>query len=145
MQRRTYSLWMVSKDLHSFIRVLADSPLEGISEQLIERVASSPAEPYLKGLRELFINYWGKQSPIVIQVAPEEFCVFPALESQAFYVKQPTSLFSFFSPPRSDAVFKAARDHIEEELRFTAKIVRFPLPSSLRSCYLVSGLMLLLL
>ncbi|KAJ3488640.1 hypothetical protein NLI96_g2690 [Meripilus lineatus] len=78
--------------------------VDGISEQLLESVVSSPAEPYLKGLRELFINYW-------------------ATESQAFIVKQPTSMFSFFSPPRSDAVFKAARDHLEEELRFTAKII----------------------
>lgn len=46
-----------------------------------------------------------------------------ALEAQAFSVKQPTSTFSFFSPPRSDAQFKAARDHLEEELRFTAKMV----------------------
>ena len=32
----------------------------GLSEQLFERLTASPAEPYLKGLQDLYINYWGK-------------------------------------------------------------------------------------
>jgi hypothetical protein len=31
----------------------------GLSEQLFEKLASSPAEPHLKALKELFINFNG--------------------------------------------------------------------------------------
>lgn len=31
----------------------------GLAEQLFERLTSSPAEPYLKALQELYINFWG--------------------------------------------------------------------------------------
>lgn len=30
----------------------------GLSEQLFEKIAASPAEPFLKGLKDLFINFW---------------------------------------------------------------------------------------
>lgn len=36
----------------------ADS-VSGLEEQLFERLTSSPAEPFLKALQELFINFWG--------------------------------------------------------------------------------------
>jgi syntaxin-binding protein 1 len=32
---------------------------EGLNEQLFQKLTSSPAEPFLKGLQELFINFWG--------------------------------------------------------------------------------------
>lgn len=31
----------------------------GMDEQLFERLTASPAEPYLRECRELFINFWG--------------------------------------------------------------------------------------
>ena len=31
----------------------------GLSEQLFERLTTSAAEPFLKGLKELFTNFWG--------------------------------------------------------------------------------------
>lgn len=47
----------------------------------------------------------------------------PAIESNSFTLKQPESFFSIFSPPRNDAAFKPARDHLEEQLRFSGKMV----------------------
>lgn len=32
---------------------------EGLPEHLFEKLTSSPAEPYLKALQELYINFWG--------------------------------------------------------------------------------------
>ncbi|KAK7685678.1 hypothetical protein QCA50_011022 [Cerrena zonata] len=78
--------------------------VDGLSEQLFERLTASPAEPYLKGLQDLYINYW-------------------AIESNSFTLKQPESFFSLFSPPRNDAGFKPARDHLEEQLRFSSKMI----------------------
>lgn len=31
----------------------------GLAEHLFERLTSSPAEPHLKALQELYINFWG--------------------------------------------------------------------------------------
>jgi len=33
--------------------------ISGLDEPLFQRLTTSPAEPYLKGLKELFINFWG--------------------------------------------------------------------------------------
>ncbi|KAH9951056.1 Sec1-like protein [Amylocystis lapponica] len=63
-----------------------------------------PAEPHLKTLQELFINFW-------------------AIEAQAFTVKMPGSFFSMYSPPRSENAFRPARDALEEELKFTSKMI----------------------
>jgi syntaxin-binding protein 1 len=30
----------------------------GLSEALVERLVSSPAEPHLKALKELYLNFW---------------------------------------------------------------------------------------
>ncbi|KAI0079338.1 Sec1-like protein [Panus rudis PR-1116 ss-1] len=78
--------------------------IDGLSEQLFERLTASPAEPFLKGLQDLYLNFW-------------------AIEAQAFTVKQPGSFFSLYSPPRNDSAFRPARDHLEEELRFAAKMI----------------------
>jgi len=32
----------------------------GLSETLFERLTTSPAEPHLKGLQDLYVNFWGK-------------------------------------------------------------------------------------
>jgi len=42
----------------------ADHGPQGLSEQLFEKLTSSPAEPFLKELRELFINFWGKRAAV---------------------------------------------------------------------------------
>ncbi|KAF9071586.1 Sec1-like protein [Rhodocollybia butyracea] len=54
--------------------------IEGLAEPLFTRLGSSPAEPYLRTLQELFLN-------------------FRAMEAQAFSLDQPELLFSLFSPP----------------------------------------------
>lgn len=43
---------------------------QGLPEPLFERLTSSPAEPHLQGLKELFLNYngklWTNRTPAVI-------------------------------------------------------------------------------
>ncbi|KIJ20950.1 hypothetical protein PAXINDRAFT_165767 [Paxillus involutus ATCC 200175] len=78
--------------------------IEGLSEPLFGRLTSSPAEPFLRGLQELFINFW-------------------AVEAQAFSLNSPGLFFNIYSPPRNDAAFKTARSRLEEELQFTSKII----------------------
>ncbi|KAI1791834.1 Sec1-like protein [Ganoderma leucocontextum] len=78
--------------------------VDGLPESLFERLTSSPAEPYLKALQELFINFW-------------------AIEAQAFTVRNPGAFFNIYSPPRSDTSFKAMRDRLDEELRFMSKMI----------------------
>ncbi|KAI0060698.1 Sec1-like snare protein [Artomyces pyxidatus] len=78
--------------------------IEGLSEQLFEKLTSSAAEPFLKGLRELFVNFW-------------------AIESQAYSLKLPEQFFSMFSPPRGDSSARAARDRLEEDLRFVSRSI----------------------
>lgn len=61
-----------------------------------------------------------------------------ATESQAFSLHTPSLFFSMYSPPRSDSSFKAARQQLEEELRFTSKCVRGPKKSQSSSrCLMV--------
>jgi syntaxin-binding protein 1 len=45
------------------------------------------------------------------------------MEAQMFSLQTPELFFSFYSPPRSDMAFKAARARLEEDLRFTSKRV----------------------
>ncbi|TFK74997.1 Sec1-like snare protein [Pluteus cervinus] len=76
--------------------------IDGLADHLFQRLTSSDAEPHLQGLKELFIN-------------------FQALEAQLFSLQDPSLFFSMYSPPRSDASAKAARDRLEEDLRFVSK------------------------
>ncbi|KAF9802173.1 hypothetical protein IEO21_09958 [Rhodonia placenta] len=78
--------------------------VDGLDEQLFERITSSPAEPHLKTLQELFVNFW-------------------AVEAQTFSLKLPGSFFNMYSPPRSDSAVRMARDRLEEELRFVSKMI----------------------
>ncbi|KAK7048040.1 Sec1-like protein [Favolaschia claudopus] len=78
--------------------------IDGLEERLFERLASSPAEPYLSAVKELFVNFW-------------------AAEAQVFSLQAPEFFFGLYSPPRSDSQFKGARARVEEELRFTSKII----------------------
>ncbi|EGN96657.1 hypothetical protein SERLA73DRAFT_93200 [Serpula lacrymans var. lacrymans S7.3] len=78
--------------------------IEGLPEPLFERLTSSPAEPYLKALQELFVNFW-------------------AIESRAFSLNSPGFFFSTYSPPRSESAFKTSRERLEEELRFVSKSI----------------------
>ncbi|KAJ7509807.1 Sec1-like protein [Mycena galericulata] len=77
---------------------------DGLEERLFERLASSAAEPYLRAVKELFVNFW-------------------ASEAQTFSMQAPEMFFSMYSPPRSDSQFKPARDRLEEQLRFASKII----------------------
>ncbi|KIY71905.1 ras opposite [Cylindrobasidium torrendii FP15055 ss-10] len=78
--------------------------IEGLPEPLFERLAASPAEPYLKGLKDLFVN-------------------FSAVESQMFLTSSPEMFFTIYSPPKTENEFKMARDRLEESLRFQSKII----------------------
>ncbi|KAF8202229.1 Sec1-like snare protein [Pholiota molesta] len=78
--------------------------LEGLPEQLFERLTSSPAEPHLQALKELFLN-------------------FNAIEAQAFSLQEPSYFFSMYSPPRTEAAYKLARVRLEEDLRFTSRTI----------------------
>ncbi|KIJ65658.1 hypothetical protein HYDPIDRAFT_131009 [Hydnomerulius pinastri MD-312] len=78
--------------------------IEGLSESLFERLTSSPAEPFLRGLQELYVNFW-------------------ATEAQAFSLNSPELFFNIYSPPRNEASFKTARSRLEEELRFASKTI----------------------
>lgn len=48
-----------------------------------------------------------------------------AMEAQAFSLDLPELLFSIFSPPRNDTLYRAARDRLEEDIRFASKVVRW--------------------
>ncbi|KAG1746614.1 Sec1-like protein [Suillus paluster] len=78
--------------------------VDGLSETLFERLTTSSAEPHLKGLQELFVNFW-------------------ATEAQTFSLQSPGLFFNIYSPPRNDAAFKSARSKLEEELRFVSKTI----------------------
>ncbi|KAJ7638250.1 Sec1-like snare protein [Roridomyces roridus] len=78
--------------------------IEGLEEKLFDRLVSSAAEPFLRTVKELFVNFW-------------------AAEAQTFTLQAPEMFFGLYSPPRSDSQFKAARDRLEEELRFASKII----------------------
>ncbi|KAG6908968.1 hypothetical protein DXG01_002574 [Tephrocybe rancida] len=97
----------IIKDFSSAAKQYAGAHLfftEGLDEHLFERLTSSPAEPFLRGLREVFLNFW-------------------ATEAQAFSLQDPGLFFSLYSPPRGDLAFKSARIRIEEDLRFVGKII----------------------
>ncbi|KAF8906192.1 ras opposite [Gymnopilus junonius] len=78
--------------------------VEGLPEPLFERLTSSPAEPHLQGLKELFLNY-------------------NAIEAQVFSMREPSYFFSMYSPPRTDAAYKPARARLEEDLWFMSKMI----------------------
>ncbi|KAJ3787586.1 Sec1-like snare protein [Lentinula aff. detonsa] len=78
--------------------------IEGLSESLFNRLGSSAAEPHLRTLQELFIN-------------------FRAMEAQAFSMDAPELFFSIYSPPRNENSYRGARDRLEEDIRFTSKII----------------------
>ncbi|KAJ7588042.1 Sec1-like protein [Mycena floridula] len=78
--------------------------MEGLPDPLLQRLAASPAEPYLRGLTDLFLNFWG-------------------LEAQSFSVEAPEMFFSIYSPPRNDNAFTAARQRLEEDIRFVSKAI----------------------
>ncbi|KAI0832105.1 Sec1-like protein [Trametes gibbosa] len=109
-----YLLMSTSQNVDRIIRDFSDGRqqyagahlffIDGLAEPLFERLTSSPAEPHLKALQELFINFW-------------------AIEAQAFTLRSPGSFFNIFSPPRSDTSFKPMRDRLDEELRFMSKML----------------------
>ncbi|KAG5647489.1 hypothetical protein DXG03_009425 [Asterophora parasitica] len=78
--------------------------IEGLEEHLFEKLTSSPAEPFLRGLREVFLN-------------------FTATEAQAFSLQDPALFFSLYSPPKGDSAFKSARVRVQEDLKFVSKII----------------------
>ncbi|KAJ2914649.1 hypothetical protein MD484_g5748, partial [Candolleomyces efflorescens] len=48
---------------------------------------------------------------------------YAATEAQTFSLDEPSYFFSIYSPPRTEAAFKAARDRLEEDLRFASKMI----------------------
>ena len=53
-----------------------------------------------------------------------------AIEAHVFSLQEPSHFFSTYTPPRTDAAYKPARTRLEEDLRFTSRMVR-----SVYSCY----------
>ncbi|KAH9977523.1 Sec1-like protein [Russula compacta] len=78
--------------------------IDALVEDLFQRLTSSPAEPFLRSLQDLYVNFW-------------------AIEAQAFSLRVPEYFFSMYSPPRSDATARAERDRLEEDVRFAAKCI----------------------
>lgn len=78
--------------------------IDGLADELFQRLTSSPAEPFLRGLQDLYVNFW-------------------AIESQVFSLHVPEYFFSMYSPPRSDATARAERDRLTEDIRFAAKSI----------------------
>ncbi|KAH0836670.1 Sec1 family-domain-containing protein [Lanmaoa asiatica] len=78
--------------------------IEGLSEPLFQRLTSSAAEPFLRGLQELFLNFW-------------------VVEAQTFSLNSPSLFFNIYSPPRNEAAFRTARSRLEEELLFVSKTI----------------------
>jgi hypothetical protein len=58
--------------------VIAEANLapEGLSQQLLETLTASPADPYLKGLTELFLNFWG-EFPRTVRRLTDRFLIRP--------------------------------------------------------------------
>jgi hypothetical protein len=48
------SSWNLGEKVHD------SATFKGLEQQLLERLFASAAEPYLKGLQELFVNFWGE-------------------------------------------------------------------------------------
>lgn len=96
--------------------------IPGLSESLFQRLTSSPAEPFLRGLQELFLNFWGEQGFGFSRFQTNQ--VPPAVEAQTFSLDSPGLFFNMYSPPKNEAAFKATRSRLEEELMFVSKSVR---------------------
>ncbi|KAF9006050.1 Sec1-like snare protein [Cyathus striatus] len=109
-----YLLMPTSQNVDRIIRDFSDGRqhyagahlffVEGLAESLFQRLTASPAEPFLKGLKELFINFW-------------------ATEAQTFSIQDPAQFFSIYSPPRSESLHQLARERLEEDLRFNARLI----------------------
>ncbi|EJU03633.1 Sec1-like protein [Dacryopinax primogenitus] len=78
--------------------------IEGLPEPLFQRLTASAAEPFLRQLVELSINFW-------------------PLEKQVLSLEHPDFFFSFFSPPPSQALFQAAYERFEDDLWFTSRCI----------------------
>ncbi|KAG8958292.1 vacuolar sorting protein VPS33/slp1 [Tulasnella sp. 419] len=76
--------------------------MDPLPDALFTRLMSSPAEPFMRQLSDLYVNY-------------------RAIEAQVFSVHAPHQFFSFYSPPPSMSAIASARARIEEDLLFTAK------------------------
>ncbi|CEH18084.1 sec1-like protein [Ceraceosorus bombacis] len=78
--------------------------VDALSDTLLQRLTSSPAEPRLRQVIELYNNFW-------------------ALESQVFSLKTPESFFTIFQPPGGAWGVDSAEalKGIEEELQFSVQ------------------------
>jgi syntaxin-binding protein 1 len=99
--------------------------IAALSETLFQKLTSSPAEPNLIGLKELYLNFSGA---VQARSASSVTYALLAVESQLFSLNMPELFFSIFSPPRGEAAARGARDRLEEDLRFVSRVVR-PLPT----------------
>ena len=109
--------------------------LIGLSEHLFEKLTASPAEPHLQALKELFINFSGLWL-FLPGISTSSWYAPLAMEAHMFLLQEPSHFFSTYSPPRTDAAYKPARARLEEDLRFTSKMVRTLLDSIIGLSYL---------
>lgn len=104
--------------------------IDGLPEPLLNHLVNSPAEPHLRTLQDLYVN-------------------FAAIEQRVFSIRSPGSFFNMyaphkevpattFNPRRAEAAqmspmqvaVRGAREGLDNELRFMAKSVRDTLESS---------------
>ncbi|KIK61687.1 hypothetical protein GYMLUDRAFT_42705 [Collybiopsis luxurians FD-317 M1] len=108
-----YLIMPTNQNIDRVIRDFSSSPqyagahlffIDGLPEPLLNRLGASPAEPFLRTIQELFIN-------------------FRALEARSFTLDTPEHFFSIYSPPRNENGYRAARDRLEEDIRFASKTI----------------------
>lgn len=99
--------------------------IDGLPEPLLNHLVNSPAEPHLRALQDLYVN-------------------FAALEQRVFSIRSPAFFFSIYAPhkevpantfaPRKaeaaqmspmQVAVKGVRDRLDNDIRFMAKSVRF--------------------
>jgi syntaxin-binding protein 1 len=76
----------------------------GLDEKLFSHLTTSPAEPHLKQLVELFLNI-------------------PAIEARVFSLNSPEMFFGFFSPLRDSLRAQARLNRVEVDIMLAAKVV----------------------
>ncbi|CAE7050700.1 unnamed protein product [Rhizoctonia solani] len=97
--------------------------IDGLPEPLLNHLVNSPAEPYLRTLQDLYVN-------------------FAALEQRVFSIRSPSSFFSMYSPHKEvsattfnsrraeaahtspqQVAINAVREGLDNDLRFMAKSI----------------------
>jgi syntaxin-binding protein 1 len=100
-------------------------PLTALSDALLQRLTSSPAEPRLRQLIELYNNFWREccGCPGGSVRGLHLIAFLAATEAQVFSLKTPQSLYTLFQPPGGSWGLDPAESlaAIEDELQYTVQ------------------------